>query len=46
MSHFRHALSVVSMAPLLVFGACGRAPMASTSTAMTSQLSGARRSLR
>ena len=41
MSHFSHALRVVSMASLLVFGACSMAPMASMSTAMTAQLSGA-----
>ena len=41
MSHFSHALRVVSMASVLVLGACSMAPMASMPTAMTAQLSGA-----
>jgi hypothetical protein len=41
MNHHRLALSVVSMASLMMFGACGMSPMASTSTTLTARLSGA-----
>ena len=41
MNHLRLALSVVAMGSLLAFGACGMAPMASTSPALTARLSAA-----
>jgi hypothetical protein len=41
MNHHRLVLSVVSMGSLILLGACGMAPMASTSTTLTARLSGA-----
>ena len=41
MNDLRHVFSVASMGCLLVLGACGMAPMASTSTSLTARLSGA-----